>query len=411
MKTHISYYLIILLTITITIVELNAQTKFDRGYYITNSNQKVECFIKNLEWKNNPSNFKYKILETQDEKVANVSDVREFGIEGSFKYIVGIVEIDQSSDITSELDANRSPKWIVDTLFLKAIVEGSASLFSFESERLTRFFYSNNNSALKQLVYKKYVVPSTLALNENAQFRQQLWNELRCGSVDMNYIKKLPYRKSELTKYFMEFNLCRGDSVQTKEYKQRKGNLALWLSSGVTYSSVSSQNSLSNTTTKFGSQINLSFGIELEFTLPYNKDKWSLVVAPTYQYFNSTTSADYAVKLNTIELPVGVRHSFFLKGGNRIFLNALFISNFSLNFNSTTSLSEFKWYGNPTGTKSINPDNSFAIGVGIDLKRLRTEVRYYTDRELQQGNPILNVPYSRASLIFAYRLFTQRAIH
>ncbi|MFM7853822.1 MAG: outer membrane beta-barrel protein [Flammeovirgaceae bacterium] len=391
-----------------TVIELAAQKQFDKGYYITNSGQRIECLIKNLEWKNNPSSFKYKFSENQEEKIATVSDVKEFGVEGSFKYVVGIVEIDQSSDIIGELDNTRGPKWVTDTLFLKTIVKGPASLFSFESERLTRYFYYIDNSALKQLVYKKYVVPSTLAINENAQFRQQLWNELKCGNVGMNYIKKLPYRKTDLTKYFIEFNICKGDSLQTQVYKQRRGQIAFWLTSGVNYSSVSSLNSLSKTKTDFGSQINFSFGLELEFTLPYNKNKWSIIVDPTYQYFYSTTSSGYAVKLNTIELPTGVRHSFFLKGEKRIFINAFFISNFSLNLGSTTSISEFKWYDNPSGTKYINPDNSLAIGVGIDLKRLRTEVHYYTDRELQEGYPIISVPYSRTSLIFAYRLFTNK---
>ena len=40
-----------------------AQISFEKGYYIDNSNQKVDCLIKNVDWKNNPTSFEYKLSD------------------------------------------------------------------------------------------------------------------------------------------------------------------------------------------------------------------------------------------------------------------------------------------------------------------------------------------------------------
>ena len=39
---------------------LQAQTKFEKGYFVDNSGQRTEVLIKNLDWKNNPTEFEFK---------------------------------------------------------------------------------------------------------------------------------------------------------------------------------------------------------------------------------------------------------------------------------------------------------------------------------------------------------------
>lgn len=388
--------------------QLFAQIQFEKGYFIDNDNQKIECLIQNSDWKNNPSEFKYKISETHSSQNANILIVKEFAVPGSFRYVRYILEVDRSSDNIDEIDMNKNPEWSTDTLFLKIIVTGTASLFSYERENFRRFFYETDNSTIKQLVYKRYIVStgglSTGRIGENAQFRQQLWNDVKCGVTNINSVKNLPYKQNELGKYFISYNKCKGDSLNTETYSQRKGNLSFRITAGLNYSSVSSINSFLKSTIKFDPQINFRFGVEMEYVMPYNKNKWSVLVEPSYQYFNSTTSQGYSVKMNTIELPLGIRHFFFLKNGEKLFLSVCYVPSFSMNLNSTVTLSELKTPINTIGTENISPKDNFAIGGGIDFKKFRTEVRYYTDRQLVNGYPILSVPYSRISLIFSYRL-------
>ncbi|NQX83980.1 MAG: class I tRNA ligase family protein [Mycoplasmataceae bacterium] len=44
----------------------NAKIKFEQGYFINNQGVKIECLIKNTDWRNNPSNFLHKLSEKGD---------------------------------------------------------------------------------------------------------------------------------------------------------------------------------------------------------------------------------------------------------------------------------------------------------------------------------------------------------
>lgn len=75
-----------------------SQIVFENGYFINESNQKIDCLIKNNDWKNNPIEFKYKTSNIDSIQSAAIQTIKEFGINGVFKYIRAEVEIDRSSD-------------------------------------------------------------------------------------------------------------------------------------------------------------------------------------------------------------------------------------------------------------------------------------------------------------------------
>lgn len=56
--------LLLLLALKFSFV-VNAQINFEKGYFISNDNEKIECLIKSIDWKNNPTEFKYKLNEKQ----------------------------------------------------------------------------------------------------------------------------------------------------------------------------------------------------------------------------------------------------------------------------------------------------------------------------------------------------------
>lgn len=57
-----------------------SQALFQKGYFVTNENEKISCFIKNMDWRNNPSEFKYQVSEGSEIKMTSIDDVIEFGI-------------------------------------------------------------------------------------------------------------------------------------------------------------------------------------------------------------------------------------------------------------------------------------------------------------------------------------------
>ena len=75
-----------------------AQIQFEDGYFISNDGKKTDCLIKNIDWKNNPNEFLYKVSKDAAIKTATISDVAEFGIVNISKYQRFDVDVDQSSE-------------------------------------------------------------------------------------------------------------------------------------------------------------------------------------------------------------------------------------------------------------------------------------------------------------------------
>jgi hypothetical protein len=391
MKTNFLFLILTLVT-----VNSFGQITFEKGYFIDNQNQRVECLIKNNDWKDNPDKFEYKITENDNSVKGDMSTAKEFGIAGFSRYVRADVKFDDSPMGNSDLSKQREPEWSQKQLFLKVLVEGKATLYYYEGNALTRFFYSVPDSAIKQLIYKEFNVTND-QVAENLKFREQLWKEVRCAGTGTNTIEQLNYRKTDLEKYFNSYNKCSGNTSVVYGKKEKEDSFHLRITPGISFASMSiSDLSGSDEVIDFGKKVSFSFGLDAEVILPFNKNKWGLIINPTYQYFNSsisyhnsTISADY----KSVDFPVGLRYYVFLNQNIKLFANAEFILMSSISFDS-------KIYG-----MNVKTRNSYAFGGGVANKRLSAEIRFYTDRELLYDYISVNTDYTRLSVIFGYKIF------
>jgi len=154
MKTYFNTTLLFLFIFSITGF---AQINLEKGYFINNQGVKTECLIKNNDWRNNPVKFEYKIKEEDKSNIKTVELIKEFSVVGKFKFIRVTVDIDRSSSYIEDLSDKRQPQFKSEVFFLKELVSGEASLYQYVDNGLIRYFYSTNNSNIKQLVYKEYV--------------------------------------------------------------------------------------------------------------------------------------------------------------------------------------------------------------------------------------------------------------
>ncbi len=75
---------IYVIAFTFFIVSVNqAQILFEKGYFIDYRNIKIDCFIRNADWKNYPEKFDYKLSEDGEIKTIDLKETKEFGI-GNF---------------------------------------------------------------------------------------------------------------------------------------------------------------------------------------------------------------------------------------------------------------------------------------------------------------------------------------
>lgn len=395
-----------LLLFLITILSLNcySQISYEKGYYIDNSNQKVDCLIKNVDWKNNPTEFVYKLAENTSVQKATIKTIKEFGIYNKLKYERYTVNIDRSSNVVNNLSNVRKVLFNEEQLFLQVLIEGEASLYVFEDSNLIRYFYSKDQSKPKQLIFKKYVTFDN-KIGTNNRFKQELWINLKCSGLSENVIENLDYTRSDLTRFFIKYNKCNNHEYTNFDKKEKKEFFNLSIRPGFNSSTLSIDNrNSSSRNTDFGNEIGFRLGIEAEFILPFNKNKWAIIIEPTYQYFKSEKESTYRsfnrhVKSDykSIELPVGVRHYFFLNESSKVFINGSFV--YDISFNSVIDFNYSK-------DLEINNGVNFAFGIGYKRNnKYSLELRYLTSRDVLNEYVSWDSQYKTLSVIFGYTLF------
>lgn len=131
---------LLIIAIILTSLSSYSQIEFENGYIINNNSEKINCLIKNNDWKNNPSEILYKLEENSDIEKGTIEDIQEFGISSKIKFKRFLVNIDMSREETNNLTQEKNPLFKEETLFLKQLIEGKANIFIYKSSSMTRFF-------------------------------------------------------------------------------------------------------------------------------------------------------------------------------------------------------------------------------------------------------------------------------
>jgi len=234
----------------------------------------------------------------------------------------------------------------------------------------------------------------------NNGFIQQLWEHVRNDETSYSDVVELKYKKSDLVNYFRKYDKLGKDASGANE---KKYAFNLKITPGINYSSVqisTTNNNLKKFNVDFGTQLNYRLGFEAECVFPFNNNKWSLFIEPTYQHFNSSNNDELgnmaSINLNIIDLPIGIRHYFFLNDNFKIHLNAI------INPVSIVCVDPQIHYS--YSDLNINPMISFAFGGGFDYKRLSLEFRYYPSRSLTNSYMNLSSDYQGFSIIAGYKI-------
>lgn len=187
-------------------------------------------------------------------------------------------------------------------------------LYTYENGSLIRFFYKEENTEIKQLIFKSYKTDK-LEIGTNNEFRQQLLLDLKCKSITINDLKILEYTQKELVDFFVLKNKCNNSEIINFDEKQKKNFFNLTLRSGINFSSITNPDLISSSIdADYGNKRNLRVGAEFEFIMRFHKNKWAVIVEPTFQYYNSekeSSTIKANIKYTSIEIPVGIRHYFF----------------------------------------------------------------------------------------------------
>lgn len=403
--------LVVILTLFMSYYSFS-QISFDKGYFIDNSGQKTECFIKNMDWKNNPIDFEYKLTETSEKKSIAIKNVSIFEIYDRSKYERHTVSIDVSYQNLIDLKTSEAPKWEVKQLFLKVLVEGKASLYSYVEGNLRKYFFNMNDEKIEQLVYKKYMQTEN-KVAENITYKKQLWNHLKCDAITSKKIKNTSYNKSKLVKLFVAYNSCDGASYTNLAAQDNNTNFNLSVKPGINFASFKLGSAFNpQYNIDFGQNTGLQIGLEAEIVLNFNKNKWALVAEPTYISYKAeketvstltssgASTTNVIVDYSAIEIPIGVRHYFFLNDTSKLFINASYMFNIVMKKDLKAERMNFL-------DVKFEPRGNYAFGFGYKYNnRYSVELRYKTTRKMLPPNGFFELAdYKSVALIFGYTIF------
>lgn len=417
-----NYYLILLaLFLNLTVV---SQITFEKGYFINFEGEKVDCLIENQDWAYNPTRFEYMFSEETEVFNASIDSVSEFGIESLGRFIRFKVNIDTSSVDVRDLSLNRNPEFQEKTVFLKILVEGSADLFLYDMGHTKKYFYRINSSIaskVEPLIFKKYekynvdeLEKKAIRIFENNYFRQQLFLNLKCADIEEKDFKTLSYSKKPFIKLFNKYNSCKNANYLPVETNVKRDLFNLGLRVGMSRSQFSfkiDEDYLGYLTYEpdwidFDAQWNIRLGLEFELILPFNKNKWALFTEPTIHKFegevktenNLPSPIDNAkIEYNSIEIPIGIRHYFYINATSKIFINGAFI----LDYNKGSKVSFKK-----ANALEFEMRNNFALGLGYNYNDdFIFEFRYQSPRNTLSHYEYWESKYNLYSIIIGYSLF------
>ncbi len=375
-----------------------AQINYDQGYFINDKNEKIDCLIKNRDWRNNPAEFQYKLSKNAESQTATIDSVKEFGINSFSKYQRFDIEMDRSSKEVENMSTSRDPEFKKERLFLKTLVEGNASLFFYQEVNLKRYFIKTVDAEIEQLIFKKYKTFEK-QVKENRQYLVQLSDQLKCDStITIEKLKKLEYKNKPLVKMFEEYNQCVNTQFINYEKLHKRDKFNLNLRGGPHLSTLIFNN------TEFEKKLGFKVGVELEYIFPVNKNKWALILEPTFQYSKSEGLAQSVVigsikvisDYKSIEFPIGLRHFFYLNQNSKIFINASYVFDYTMSSKAYYEIgsSEFPY----------ESGQNYAFGLGYKQNNLSVEFRYSTERRLLNFETPLEIGYKNLALIFGYSI-------
>lgn len=385
-------------------MNLVAQQKFEKGYYIMNDSTRVECLIRERGLSKCPQDFTCRLSDTSATVTGDAILVKEFGIYGGYRYVSEEVMIDLSCDDEKSLSEEANPVWHKSRLFLQVLIDGKASLYFYRDPVMVRYFYRVDGGEIKQLICRKYIVkgPATSQIKSDLSFRRQLWEDVNIPGRQITSMNALDYSKDDMVAYFKEYNEKHGNEYTTYSRKREKPSFYLRVNPGMTFSNLTIYNTyLSSPDFVFDGQVGFSAGLAPELVIPYTHKKLSLAVEPVFQYFNSTTKAGtqtMIARFYTLDILVGLKHYFYLPKNTDLFLEAYVTPG------PTIPLSTVIKFEEAEDQLSWSRARHVVIGAGVNWKRFGAGFRYSPRRPVVEDRYITS-RYSVVSFILSYRIF------
>jgi hypothetical protein len=388
-------------------LNVQAQDKFIKGYIVTNSSETKECFFDaaNLFFKTNE--VKYKFAEDADFIISTPNELKEFGIENVLKIVSRKVDIEVSSNSLNNMSKEREPQNENKTVFLQYLVQGDYNLLKYNSADKVNFYLEKDN-ILEQLIFKKYQFNGMV--RENLSFKSQLYKNLTCNVTNQD-IEKLKYIEKDITELVIKHNSCVNSDkliVFKGRDKERKTTVNVYAKVGVKSLNIDVARNDFATARYFDSEfsgITPNIGFEVEVILPFDYNKVSMYLNPSFfNYKGSNSDPDGTTRemnLALLEVTLGARYylktnqnGFYVNGGITFAQPGFFNSSYKVNIQGSSLLI----------FDQFNPEIMFNGGLGYKIKdRFTIDLFFIGNANFLSYYANFNSSYSSLNMQLGYR--------
>lgn len=199
------------------------------GYVITLDNDTLQGFIDYGKWKMNPKQILFKETIVGKGSCYAPLSISGFRVAGNV-YRSAIVKINQSPYKTSDLTLSPEPQFIIDTVFLQAIILGEKELFYLKGSKGRERFYIKQGTEYVWLVHKKYMERKNgknIMVANNKYIGQLLLYLQNCRLINP-VLSKTSYNCKSLLKAFYHYYDCLNLKA-TYHVNEEKRKLYFWM--------------------------------------------------------------------------------------------------------------------------------------------------------------------------------------
>lgn len=281
----------------ILVFSLNAFAQNQPGYYITKDKKTVKGYFKTADFTNSDLLMFSETEDGKPEKLAT-DRISEYGIDGQYRLVKTTVNIDRSTTNYTTARTNTIADWVEQTVFLNVIVQGKASLYSYDSEWGTKYFYSVNGERPAQLLYRVYKLTDGRKA-ESFEFRSQLYANLKCDGQLVSDFLNVKYNRDELTAVVQNYNKC--NNAENLAFENETGHKLTGKYSvfaGVQSTTFSVENSVVKLDK--GTDVNFSIGAEASLVMP--SKKYEFFVRVEYEKVTGKSSGTIYMPSHRIDI-------------------------------------------------------------------------------------------------------------
>lgn len=386
-----------------------SQENYVPGYIIKNSSDTLHGFIDYRDWIVNPREVNFKVNYGDTPSTFRPTDILEFGVQNEV-YEGGIINTEVSDIKPDKLSQDPALTIKVDTAFLKALVKGEKSLYSYENAEQKVNFYIKKGSSFELLIFKRYTVSKydKLLINEDKRYLGQLNLYLKdCSSISSR-LENTSYIQKNLVSLFRHYYNCTS-TAPSFQATRKKIHAQFGILAGASFTNIkfskmnNSFYALNKSDYKLSS--NMAAGIFLDLMMPGNQGKWSIynellyssyafdgsfkyIQSPQYTTTTSTELGFNYLKINNLlryKYPVRQMYLFLNAGlSNGMAISETNHQKIVMQNPAYEQVSEGVAYYDPR-----HFEQGYILGTGIKRKALSLELRFEKGNGITR-NPALN---------------------